>query len=277
MLRLDAHQHFWKYDPVKDAWITDEMAVLKRDFMPEDLSLVLHDNAIGGCVAVQASQSEAETDFLIDLAAQNSFVKGVVGWVDLQADNIEERLQYYREYSIVKGFRHIIQAENAGFMLSDKFQRGISLLDEHGFSYDILIKPQQLEEAAALVAQFPRQQFVIDHMAKPLIKQRELEPWREDMIALAKHKNVWCKVSGFCTEADWQNWTFEDIKPYLDTVFEAFGIDRLMFGSDWPVCLLAGGYSRTISCLNSYLKDFTDSDKAKFWGGNAASFYQINS
>jgi L-fuconolactonase len=276
MLRLDAHQHFWKFDPVKDAWITDEMPIIKKDFLPADVSPVLHDFDMHGCIAVQADQSEAETTFLMELASQSSFIKGVVGWVDLQADNIEERLQHYRKYNVVKGFRHIVQAESAGFMLRKKFLNGISLLDGYGFSYDILIKPQQLKEAAMLVAKFPRQRFVVDHMAKPLIKQQELEPWREDMIALAENKNVWCKVSGFCTEADWQSWVLEDVKFYLDVVFEAFGIDRVMFGSDWPVCLLAGGYESTVECLTKYLKGFSESDKAKFWGGNAAAFYRIH-
>lgn len=276
MLRLDAHQHFWKYNAVKDAWITDEMTVIKRDFLPADVSSILHDFDVHGCIAVQADQSETETTFLMELASQNGFIKGVIGWVDLQADNIEERLLHYRNYNIVKGFRHIIQAESGGFMLSEKFLNGISLLDEYGFSYDILIKPQQLKEAAMLVAKFPRQRFVVDHMAKPLIKQQELEPWREDMIALAENKNVWCKVSGFCTEADWQSWVLEDVNFYLDVVFEAFGIDRVMFGSDWPVCLLAGGYESTVECLTKYLNGFSESDKAKFWGGNAAAFYRIH-
>ena len=275
MQRIDSHQHFWKFDPVRDAWISDDMALIQRDFYPADLAPVLAANGIDACVAVQASQSEAETDFLIEMASQNSFVKGVIGWVDLQADNLGERLQYYKKRSIVKGFRHILQAEPGEFMLGEKFMRGISQLQSYGFTYDVLITYKQLSYAEKLIAAFPNQKFVVDHLAKPAIKAQEIEPWATNIMAIAQHKNVLCKVSGFCTEAVWANWQPADIKPYLDVAFAAFGIDRLMFGSDWPVCLVAGGYSKSIEFLQHYTEAFPRAEQDKFWGGNAALFYNL--
>lgn len=275
MPRIDSHQHFWTFDPVRDAWITDDMAVIQHNFYPQDLEPILAENDMDGCVAVQADQSEAETEFLIAMAKSSPIVKGVVGWIDLQADNLEERLQYYQQQSIVKGFRHVLQAEAGEFMLGEKFMQGIGMLHQYGFTYDVLIKHGQLSHAEKLVAAFPQQKFVIDHLAKPAIKAQEMDQWAQDITAIAKHRNVYCKVSGFCTEADWDNWQSADVKPYLDVVFNAFGILRLMFGSDWPVCLLAGGYSKTIDCLNQYLEPFSDTDTDKFWGGNAVSFYNL--
>ncbi|MBD1362888.1 amidohydrolase family protein [Mucilaginibacter sp. ZT4R22] len=275
MQKIDAHQHFWKFDPLRDAWITDDMAVIQRDFFPAHLAPVLAENAIDGCIAVQADQSEAQNSFLMELAANNSFIKGVVGWVDLQADNLDERLQYYKQHSIIKGFRHVLQAEAGEFMLTEKFTRGISQLHQYGFTYDVLIKHDQLSYAEKLVAAFPQQKFVIDHLAKPAIKAQETAPWAQQIAAIAQHKNVYCKISGFCTEADWDNWQPADIKPYLDVVFDAFGTDRLMFGSDWPVSLLAGGYNKTVECLTAYLASFSPADQEKFWGGNAAAFYNL--
>nr|WP_294950199.1 amidohydrolase family protein [uncultured Mucilaginibacter sp.] len=275
MQRIDSHQHFWKFDPLRDAWITDDMAVIQRDFYPADLHPVLAANGIDACIAVQASQSETETDFLVQLATQNPFIKGVVGWVGLQADNLAERLQHYKQYSVVKGFRHVLQAEPGEFMLGEKFMRGISQLHQYGFTYDVLITHKQLSYAEKLVAASPNQKFVIDHLAKPAIKAQELEPWASEIHAIAQHKNVLCKVSGFCTEADWDNWQPADIKPYLDVVFGAFGLDRLMFGSDWPVCLVAGGYGKTIEFLQQYMAAFTKTEQDKFWGGNAALFYNL--
>ncbi|MEO7214458.1 amidohydrolase family protein [Mucilaginibacter sp.] len=275
MQKIDAHQHFWKFDPVRDSWITDDMAVIQRDFYPEHLAPVLSENGMDACIAVQADQSEAQTNFLIDFAKSNPFIIGVVGWVDLRADDLDGRLQHYSKHSVVKGFRHVLQAEAGEFMLGEKFMRGISMLNKYGFTYDVLIKHDQLSYAEQLVAAFPQQKFVIDHLAKPAIKAQEIKPWAQQIAAIAQHKNVYCKVSGFCTEADWRNWQPSDVKPYLDVVFQAFGTDRLMFGSDWPVNLVAGGYNKTVDCLNAYLAPFSQADQAKFWGGNAASFYNL--
>jgi L-fuconolactonase len=249
MLKIDSHQHFWLYNPVNHAWINDDMRVIQRDFLPADLQPILQENGIEGCVAVQVDQTEAENDFLLDLAEKNSFIKGIVGWIDLQADNIEERLQYYSSIKLMKGFRHILQGEpDEKFMLNEKFKHGIGLLNQYGFSYDILIMPNHLPYAKEFVAEFPEQRFVIDHLAKPYIKDKHINGWREDIQAMAAFPNVYCKVSGMVTEADWANWKAEDFTPYLDVVFNAFGANRVMYGSDWPVCNVAGGYKGVLEC-----------------------------
>ncbi len=272
---LDAHQHFWHYDPVAHSWINEEMSVIRKDFLPNDLQPVLKQNAVDGCIAVQADQTEAETDFLIQLARENSFIKGVVGWVDLRAENIRERLLHYQQYNIVKGFRHILQGEEPAFMLQPDFVRGIAALKEFGYTYDILIFPKHLTAAFELVKQFPDQFFVIDHIAKPFIKDGLIDDWKEGIKALAQFPNVYCKVSGMVTEADWQNWKPADFIPYLDTVTEAFGTHRLLYGSDWPVCLVAASYTDMIGMVRNYFLSFTAAEQEAVFGGNAAKFYQL--
>jgi L-fuconolactonase len=276
MLKIDAHQHFWKFDPVRDSWITEEMDVIRRDFLPQDLMHILMHNHIEGCIAVQASQSENENRFLVELAANNPFIKGVVGWVDLQADDVEEHLKYYSKQDIVVGFRHVLQGETQrDFMLRPAFKRGIGLLSKYGFTYDILIFPDQLTYTAKLVAEFPDQLFVIDHIAKPDMKNKEVSEWEKNIREVAKYPNVYCKVSGMVTEAHWYAWEEEDFKPYMDVVFDAFGVDRLMFGSDWPVCMVAGGYNRVVKMVRHYTAGLTDKEKMMFWGGNAIKFYNL--
>ncbi|MEM0991616.1 MAG: amidohydrolase family protein [Bacteroidota bacterium] len=275
-MQIDAHQHFWSYDPQKHAWIDDSMAKLKRDFLPDDLWQIYQANGIDGCVAVQADQSEAETDFLLQLAAQHDFIKGVVGWVDLRADTVEERLAHYAQFPKLKGFRHVVQDEpDPNFMLRTDFQRGISLLQPYQFTYDILIFPTQLEAAIKTVRQFPAQQFVLDHIAKPYIKKGEIEVWRDHIQELANHPNVYCKISGMVTEADWNKWTYEDFVPYLDVVFHAFGTARILFGSDWPVCLLGGSYQTVKSIVDQYVSQYNDDVQASIFGANAAKFYRL--
>lgn len=276
MLKIDSHQHFWQFDAVRDAWITPNMAAIQRDFLPADLAPILQQHGLDGCVAVQASQSEVETDFLLELAAAHDFIRGVVGWVDLQADNIGERLAHYSKFPALKGFRHVLQGEtDRALMLRPEFQRGLASLYAHGFTYDLLILSDQLGFAAELAANFSMQPFVLDHIAKPLIKAREIEPWRRDLQALAAHENVLCKVSGMVTEADWQHWQPADFRPYLDIVFGAFGPQRVMFGSDWPVCNVAGGYGRAHALVADYVAALSASEQAQFWGGTAAFFYQL--
>jgi L-fuconolactonase len=275
-MRIDSHQHFWKYNPVRDQWITDEMAALKRDFLPEDLLPELRANQMDGSVAVQADQSEAETQFLLELAKQNSFISGVVGWIDLRADNVAERLAAFSQNKKLRGFRHIVQAEfDDRFMLQPQFLKGIGFFGEFGLTYDILIYPRQLPAAIELVARYPNQAFVIDHIAKPEIKAKRTRPWAQQMREIARNPNVYCKVSALLTEADWKNWQTDDFKPYLDTVFEVFGSDRIMFGSDWPVCLLAGSYSQVVQLIADYTKNLSPSDKQKIFGLNAVRFYGI--
>ena len=274
-MKIDAHQHFWKYDPVKNSWIEDHMKVIRRDFLPQDLHPILEKNTIDGCIAVQADQSEQETDFLLSLAENNSFIKGVIGWVDLKADDAKERIEYFAKFKKLKGIRHIVQAERDDYMLGEKFQRGISFLDQFDLTYDILVFPSQLPASIKLVNKFPNQKFVVDHIAKPLIKDSKLEPWKRDMQTLSKSPNVMCKISGMVTEADWSSWKSEDFIPYMDVIFDAFGTDRIMFGSDWPVCLLAATYEKQLGILENYISASSNEIKAKIMGGNAIKFYNI--
>jgi L-fuconolactonase len=276
MQKIDAHQHFWKFDPVRDSWITEEMSVIRKDFFPADLKAILEANGFDGCVAVQADQSETETDFLIRLANENDFIKGVVGWVDLQASNIKERLEQYHQNKIVKGFRHVLQGEpQRDLMLTPKFRNGIKALQAFNFTYDILIFPDQVKFATEMVAAFPEQKFIIDHLAKPSIKEKEIEGWKKDIDAIAKQENVWCKLSGMVTEANWKEWEPDDFVPYLDAVVEGFGIDRILFGSDWPVCLVAATYKEVVDILAGYFSSFSKTEQEKIFGGNATRFYNL--
>jgi L-fuconolactonase len=275
-MRLDSHQHFWKFDPARDAWITDEMSAIRRDFLPEHLLPELQAAQLDGCIAVQADQSETETRFLLDLASQNPLIRGVVGWVDLLAENVGESLQLYAKCKKFRGVRHIVQAEpDNRFMLRRDFQNGIASLKQFGLTYDILIYPQHLPAAIELATRFPDQLFVIDHIAKPPIRSGERLPWARHIREIATCKNVYCKVSGLITEADWKHWKEDDLKPYLDVIFEAFENYRLMFGSDWPVCLLAGTYSRVLEVLERYTSTLPDTQRAAIFGLNAARFYGI--
>lgn len=277
MRRIDSHQHFWVYDKERHAWIDDSMQACRQDFLPAHLQPVLQQNGIDGCVAVQVDQTEADNDFTLTLAENNSFIKGVVGWVDLRADNIEERLQHYSKVKLMKGFRHILQAEpDEKFMLNAKFKRGICLLNKYGFSYDILIKPKHLPYAKELVAAFPDQRFVVDHLAKPFIKAGRIDSWKDDIQNLSAYPNVSCKVSGMVTEADWHNCKPEDFIPYLDVVFNAFGANRVMYGSDWPMCNLAGGYAGVLKIIENYVDRLSKDEQALFWAGNAIEFYRLD-
>ena len=232
---IDAHQHFWHYDLVQHSWINDEMSVIRKDFLPADLKPVLEENGVAGCVAVQADQTEAETNFLLKLSDENDFIKGVVGWVDLRSDNLQQRLEHYAQFKNIKGFRHILQGEEPAFMLQASFLKGIGLLQRFNFTYDVLVFPKHLKAALQLVKQFPDQPFVIDHIAKPYIKGGIIDGWKEDIAAIAQYPNVHCKISGMVTEADMRNWKQADFTPYLDVITNSFGIDRIMYGSDWPV------------------------------------------
>ncbi|MCP1383056.1 amidohydrolase family protein [Runella salmonicolor] len=277
-MTIDSHQHFWIFDAVRDAWINDEMKRIQRNFLPEDLWPVLQANGVDGCVAVQADQSEAETLFLLALAEKySSFVKGVVGWVDLRASNLYEKLEYYSQYELLKGFRHVAQAEPDDFLARPEIIKGIRQLTAFDFTYDILIYPTQLKAALHLVRELPQVNFVVDHIAKPYIKDGKLNTWSNYMRQLAAQPQVHCKVSGMVTEADWKNWTKKDFYPYLDVVFEAFGPDRLMFGSDWPVCLVAAEYEQVIGLVRDYMINvgFSTSDQAKVFGENATRFYRL--
>lgn len=276
MLKIDSHQHFWKYNEVRDSWITADMAVLRDDFLPQQLKPILQQHQFDGCVVVQSDQTPEENLFQLGHAREHAFVKGVVGWVDLQAANITGQLEELSTYEQLKGFRHILQGEaDPELMLKPAFMNGISQLRQFGFTYDILIFPHQLKYAAELVGKFPDQQFVLDHIAKPAIKAGTIADWEPDIRLLAKHENVSCKVSGMVTEADWKHWTPNDFNPYLDVVFEAFGANRVMYGSDWPVCLLAADYEEVLSLLENYTAQLSTNEQELFWGGNATHFYKL--
>lgn len=276
MKKIDSHQHFWKYHPVKDAWISDDMKIIQRDFLPEDLKPLLQENGIDGCIAVQADQSEDETHFLLELANENDFIKGVVGWINLKNENLKSRLDYFSQFKKLKGFRHIIQAEaDDHFLLNPDFCRGIAQLEPYNFTYDILILPKHLKVALEFVQRFPNQKFVLDHLAKADFKQADFIEWEIGIRSIAKHKNVSCKVSGLVTEADWNNWSENDFAYCLDVVTEAFGIERLLYGSDWPVCLLAANYSQTLEIVTHYFSKFSAFEQEQFWSGNAIKFYNL--
>lgn len=274
-MTIDAHIHFWKYDSKKDDWITDDMRILKQDYLPETIASSLRRNGIDGCVAVQASQTELETHFLVEMSHTHDIIKGVVGWVDLQDERVAERLEYFSRYPVIKGWRHVVQSEPDGFLQREQFQRGIHALAAHEYTYDILIYHHQLPSALKFVEKFPRQHFVIDHCAKPNIAQGEMEEWKAHMKAMAQHPNVYCKVSGLFTEAKWKGWSAGDFYPYLDVVFDAFGVNRILFGSDWPVILLSGIYVQWKSLLEKYMENFEEEDKEKVFGANAIQFYKL--
>jgi L-fuconolactonase len=275
-MMIDSHLHFWKYHPVKDAWITNDMKVIQQDFLPVDFLPLLQQNTIDGCIAVQADQSEEETNFLLQLAQENDFIKGVVGWIDLRAANVEERMEHYFQYKKLKGFRHIVQAEaQDDFLLRDDFCSGIAKLARYNFTYDILIFPKQLQYTVEFVQLFPRQAFVINHLAKPNFKQADFLEWEKDIRAIAAYKNVYCKVSGMVTEADWKNWNPDDFLFCLDVVTNAFGISRLMFGSDWPVCLLAASYPQVSNIVRNYFSKFSIAEQHQFFCTNAINFYHL--
>ena len=273
---IDSHQHFWIYEAEKHAWIDDDMKVIRKNFLPEDLKTVYQENNIDGCVAVQADQTLAETDFLLDLAEKNDFIKGVVCWVDLRASNIDQVLNQYNKFSKLKGFRHVVQGEaDHNFMLRPDFGNGIAALEKYNFTYDILIFPHQLGAALELVRRFPNQKFVIDHIAKPYLKDGFYDGWATLMKAIGEHKNVYCKLSGMTTEADYNNWTPEQIEPYMQLVLDSFGANRILFGSDWPVCLVAGNYTKTKELVTNFIAKLSSEEQAAIMGGNAMQFYNL--
>jgi L-fuconolactonase len=276
-MRIDSHQHFWHYSPIEHTWMSDAMSAIRRDFLPKDLQPLLAGLSFDGCIAVQARQSLEETRWLLELADQSPFIKGVVGWVNLCSPDLPSQLERFSSHPRFVGVRHVLQDEpDDEFMLRSEFRSGIAQLQHFGLTYDLLLFPKHLPIAARLVEEFPDQPFVLDHIAKPLIAQGELSPWQHDIQQLAKFPNVSCKLSGMVTEAKWQQWQPEDFRPYLDTVVEAFGSSRLMIGSDWPVCLLSSDYTRTMQLTLAYLQQFPAEQQAAVLGGNCARFYGID-
>jgi len=272
---LDSHQHFWVYDEGQYPWIP-KGTPLHRDWLPDDLSKLQQPLGLDGCVAVQARQTVEESRWLLTLADHDPRIKAVVGWVDLRSPNVKKDLAELSKHPRFRGVRHVVQSEpDDDFMIRPEFLRGIGELKEFGLVYDILIFPKQLPAAIELVAKYPKQPFVLDHIAKPLIKDGVMEPWRSQLRELAKARNVLCKVSGIVTEADQKTWKPGDIRPYLDIVFEAFGPDRLMWGSDWPVCLLAASYEQVFRLVDEYASALKPQQRAGLFGDNCARFYGI--
>jgi L-fuconolactonase len=273
---IDSHHHYWHYNPIEYDWIDDSMKHIRRDFLPEDLSKTIHKAGIEGVVSVQARQTVEETVWLLGIAKQNPFMKGVVGWLPLVDNDIESYLEKFTPDKNLKGLRHVVQGEqDPNFILRPDFNRGISLLKKYSLVYDILVVERQLPNSIRFVGNHPNQVFVLDHIAKPLIGQNQISPWRENIRELAKHPNVNCKISGMVTEADFTMWTPEQLQPYFDVIMEAFGPDRLLFGSDWPVCLVATTYPNWVELVKKNISIFTKDDQDKILGGNAIRIYGL--
>lgn len=273
---IDSHHHYWHYNPVEYGWIDDSMKAIRGDYLPEKLKNTIQEGNVDGVVSVHARQSVEETEWLIGLAHQNPFMKGVVGWLPLCQDDIEVFLIHHSGEKILKGIRHVLQGEpDPDFMLGKDFNRGISLLKRYSLVYDILIVERQLPNTIRFVDRHPHQPFVLDHIGKPLIGRNELSPWKENILELAKRENVSCKLSGMVTEADYHHWTPEQLTPYFDVILEAFGPDRLMFGSDWPVCLVATSYKGWADLVRKNISSLSATEQAKIMGGNAVRIYDL--
>ena len=276
--KIDSHQHFWQYNPAEHVWMTEEMAVLKRDYMPDDLKPLLHTAGFDGCISVQACQNLEETRWLLELADRHDFIRGVVGWVDLCSPDLDGQLRGFADRKKLVGVRHIVQDEpDDNFMLREDFRRGIARLADFGLTYDVLIFPRQLSAAIQLVREFPDQPFVLDHIAKPPIGEGKLDPWQDGVRELAEFPNICCKLSGMVTEARWKQWKADDFRPYLDVVFEAFGPERLMIGSDWPVCTLSASYEAAMGVIFDSIAQLPAAAQGGILGSNCARFYGLPS
>lgn len=273
-MRIDAHQHFWRYDAAEYEWIDESMTALRRDFLPNDLRREMRGAGFDASVAVQARQSLKETRWLLALADAHPFIAGVVGWVDLQSDNVDAEIQALGHPKLV-GVRHIVQAEPDGFLARPAFRRGIAMLERYGLAYDILVYARQLREAIHFAAAFPDQRFVLDHLGKPDIRAAAFDDWRRDLDRLAQLPNLWAKLSGLVTEADWRGWTRADLHRYVNAAFDAFGANRLMIGSDWPVCTVAGTYKDVMDVVTTALADRSVSEQNAVLGGTAAKFWNL--
>jgi len=270
---IDTHVHFWNFDPVRDNWITDEMQVIRNDFSPKNLLRIYNDLQITGCIAVQASQTEEENNFLLSLAEQNDIIKGIVGWVDLRSPNLEERLTYWKSFDKIKGWRHVLQAENSDFILSKDLVNGIKKLKDFNYTYDLLVYHNQLPELIQMVDQIPDQPFVLDHCGKPDVKKQDLKDWSKNIETLAKNPLVHCKISGLFAEADWKNWKEEELFNCFDVIFEHFGTERVMYGSDWPVMLISRPYADWFNLVQKYTSKFSAAENQLIFEENARRFY----
>jgi L-fuconolactonase len=273
---IDAHHHLWRYTPTEYGWLDEEMKALRRDFLPADLIAAMATAGIDGTVAVQARQTMEETHWLLDLADKTDAIRGVVGWADIAGEEFPGVMEEFDGREKLKGLRHVIQGEkDEHYILREDFNSGIRTLLGSGLVYDILIYERQLEDTIYFVDEHPEQVFVLDHVAKPRIGAGVIEPWATRMRELGERENVWCKVSGMVTEADWKNWTPETLNPYLDVAVEAFGPGRLMAGSDWSVCLVASGYAQWFEVLRGYFAGFSEDERGRVFGGTAIEVYGL--
>jgi L-fuconolactonase len=274
-MRIDAHQHFWDYDPAEYDWIDDSMGILKRNFSPADLKHEMSRSAVDRSIAVQARQTLGETRWLLDLADEHPFIAGVIGWVDLQSATVDAELEQMASHPRLLGVRHVAQSEPPGFLSSAGFRRGLGRLERYGLTYDVLVYPPQLPEVVDLVRDFPSQRFVLDHLGKPDIKGGGYQSWRRHFEELASFPHVWCKLSGLVTEADWRTWTAEQLRPYIETALECFGPERLMIGSDWPVCTLASPYPRALAVVEDAVAGCSSKERASILGGTAQHLWNL--
>jgi L-fuconolactonase len=274
-VKIDAHQHFWHYEPAKHRWITPKMGKIQRNFLPEHLKPLLDSNGIDGCIAVQAEQNSAETQWLLQLATENGFIQGIVGWTDLLSPNLESVLENLKQAPKLKGFRHILQAEHPDFIIQPAFIHALQLLAIHHFTYDILVYPKHLRAVKKLLRSCPDTKFTLDHLAKPYIKHKKIKQWEKDIKHLAAFPNLTCKLSGIITEADWNAWKPTDLKPYIEVAIHYFSPNRLLYGSDWPVCLLATNYTEQLSVVANLISSLSADEQNRIMGENARSFYHL--
>jgi len=274
--RIDTHQHFWKYNQRDYVWMTSGMDKLRKDYLPPDLMPLMNAAGVGGTIAVQARQSLEESIWLLQLAEDYPFIRAVVGWVDLCGEGVIEQLEQFARHPKFRGVRHVVHDElDDEFMLRKSFLLGLSQLKRYGLTYDLLLFPRHLPVACEVAKRLPDQSFVLDHIAKPRIRTRDIEPWAADLRRLARFANVSCKISGLVTEAAWDSWKPEDFRPYLDVVLDAFGSKRLMIGSDWPVCTLAAEYLSVINLEAQYIAELSADEQQAIWSTNALEAYGI--
>jgi len=275
-MKIDSHQHFWYYKEEDYRWIHDEMQVLKRNFLPNDLIKELKKIGFDGSISIQARQSIEETEWLLNLANEYPFILGVVGWVDLRSKELYKQLEKFSQNPKFVGVRHVVQDEpDDEFLLRNDFIQGIEALKDFSLTYDILIYERHLPVAIRFIEKFPDQVFVIDHIAKPDIKNRSFQNWSQNIKIISEFSNVYCKLSGMVTENDWVHWKNEDFYPYIDFLLETFSYERLLIGSDWPVCTLAGPYEKVMNIVIEHIKDLPLEYQKQILGENAIKAYNL--
>ncbi len=275
-MKIDAHQHFWKYNPVKHYWLGGDMTILKHDFLPEDLETILKNNGFDGTIAIHSEHNLEDTNFLLGLAGNHEFVKGVVGWVDLRASNLQEILEMYSLNSKFVGVRHLLAYDpDPEIMDNQEFINGVKALSKFNLTYDVVVKPNRLDDAANFIRKIPEVKFVLDHMGNPKIRNMHSQDWKKAIKTIASIDHVYCKISGLITESHWTEWEYVNLVPYLDHALECFGPNRLIFGSDWPTCRLAGTHSEVTGVAENFVKSLSASEKNAIMGQNAVDFYQL--